>query len=135
MIRTRRWTRSFALLALPLVLACGRGDGEPEQEEPPTVVGGPVTEVRVTMAEGTAVLWQSEVLSGQVRFVLMNQGQRPHRLRLASDQHDWASDAIEAGQTLSWTVGLPPGSYLITAEVTDGGDLPQPGTSDRLTVR
>ena len=77
----------------------------------PTVtvpVGTANTTVQVGMFEYRFELSQTTIPSGQVTFVITNKGSEVHNFAIAGSK---SGALLSPGQSETWTVGLPPGSY------------------------
>jgi uncharacterized cupredoxin-like copper-binding protein len=106
---------------------------EPPQPPPPpppptTTVPGPATTIRVDMFEYRFDLSQASVPSGTVTFVITNRGSEPHNFDIAGVR---AGAILGPGQTETWTVGLPPKTYITVCDVPFHVDR---GMTGNLTV-
>jgi len=85
---------------------------------PPPTTTGPIgtanTTVTVSMVDYSFVLSQTTIPSGQVTFVIKNNGNDTHNFDLNGVK---AGAIIGPGQSESFTVGLAPGQYLYTCDV------------------
>jgi nitrite reductase (NO-forming) len=84
---------------------------------PPTTttpVGDARTTVTVGMFEYRFDLTQSTVPSGQVTFAIANKGQQVHNFSILGGK---VGKLLSPGQSETWTVALPPGSYNYQCDV------------------
>jgi nitrite reductase (NO-forming) len=84
---------------------------------PPTTtaaVGSAQTTVTVGMFEYRFDLTQSTVPSGHVTFVIVNKGQQVHNFSITGVK---TGKLLSPGQSETWTVALPPGSYNYQCDV------------------
>jgi plastocyanin len=84
---------------------------------PPTTtaaVGTARTTVTVGMFEYRFDLTQSTIPSGQVTFVIVNKGQQVHNFNIIGIK---VGKLLAPGQSETWTVALPPGSYNYQCDV------------------
>jgi uncharacterized cupredoxin-like copper-binding protein len=84
---------------------------------PPTTtapVGAAKTTVTVGMFEYRFDLTQSTMPSGQVTFVIANKGQQVHNFSIVGVK---SGNLLGPGQSETWTVALPPGSYNYQCDV------------------
>jgi len=84
---------------------------------PPTTtapVGAGHTTVTVGMFEYRFDLAQSTMPSGQVTFVIANKGQQVHNFSIVGVK---VGKLLAPGQSETWTVALPPGSYNYQCDV------------------
>ena len=84
---------------------------------PPTTtapVGAAQTTVTVGMFEYRFDLTQSTIPSGQVTFVIVNKGQQVHNFSITGIK---VGKLLAPGQSETWTVALPPGSYNYQCDV------------------
>jgi uncharacterized cupredoxin-like copper-binding protein len=84
---------------------------------PPTTtaaVGSAQTTVTVGMFEYRFDLTQSTIPSGQVTFVIVNKGQLVHNFSILGVK---VGKLLSPGQSETWTVALPPGSYNYQCDV------------------
>jgi nitrite reductase (NO-forming) len=84
---------------------------------PPTTtaaVGSAHTTVTVGMFEYRFDLTQSTIPSGQVTFVIVNKGQQVHNFDITGVK---VGKLLAPGQSETWTVALPPGSYNYLCDV------------------
>jgi uncharacterized cupredoxin-like copper-binding protein len=84
---------------------------------PPTTtapVGSAQTTVTVGMFEYRFDLAQSTMPSGQVTFVIANKGQQVHNFSILGVK---VGKLLSPGQSETWTVALPPGSYNYQCDV------------------
>jgi len=99
---------------------------------PPPTTTGPVgtanTTVTVSMIDYSFVLSQNSIPSGQVTFVIKNNGNDTHNFDLNGVK---AGTILGPGQSESWTVALAPGQYLYTCDVPFHVDK---GMSGNLTI-
>jgi uncharacterized cupredoxin-like copper-binding protein len=79
-----------------------------------TTVTGPSTTVNVGMFEYRFDLSQTTIPSGNVTFVITNMGTEPHNFDIAGVR---AGAILGPGQTETWTVGLPPRTYIMVCDV------------------
>jgi len=89
----------------------------PPPPPPPTTtdtVPGPATTVQVDMFEYRFELSQATVPSGTVTFVITNKGDEPHNFDIAGTR---AGEILGPGQSETWTVGLPPKTYITVCDV------------------
>lgn len=89
----------------------------PPPPPPPTTtapVGAAQTTVTVDMVEYRFDLSQSTIPSGQVTFVIVNKGQQVHNLNIIGVK---VGKLLAPGQSETWTVALPPGSYNYQCDV------------------
>jgi nitrite reductase (NO-forming) len=77
-------------------------------------VGGANTTVTVGMYEYRFDLSQSTVPSGRVTFVITNRGSEVHNFDITGIK---AGSIIGPGQSETWTVALPPGTYEYLCDV------------------
>jgi len=102
--------------------AVGSTTGPPPPPPPPppttttttTTVTGPSTTVNVGMFEYRFDLSQTTIPSGNVTFVITNNGTEPHNFDIAGVR---AGAILAPGQTETWTVGLPPKTYIMVCDV------------------
>src|SRR5581483_5653547 len=88
-------------------------------------VGTANTTVTVDMVEYAFKLSQSTIPSGQVTFVVKNDGAEVHNFDIQG-QHSGA--LLAPGATETWTVALPAGQYLYTCDVPFHVDRGMTGT-------
>ena len=84
---------------------------------PPTTtvpVGSAQTTVTVGMFEYRFDLTQSTMPSGHVTFVIVNKGQQVHNFSITGVK---VGKLLSPGQSETWTVALPPGSYNYQCDV------------------
>jgi nitrite reductase (NO-forming) len=84
---------------------------------PPTTtaaVGSAQTTVTVGMFEYRFDLTRSTVPSGHVTFVIVNKGQQVHNFSITGVK---TGKLLSPGQSETWTVALPPGSYNYQCDV------------------
>jgi len=84
---------------------------------PPTTtaaVGAAQTTVTVGMFEYRFDLTQSTIPSGHVTFVIVNKGQQVHNFNIIGVK---VGKLLGPGQSETWTVALPPGSYNYQCDV------------------
>lgn len=84
---------------------------------PPTTtapVGAAQTTVTVGMFEYRFDLTQSTIPSGHVTFVIVNKGQQVHNFNIIGVK---VGKLLAPGQSETWTVALPPGSYNYQCDV------------------
>lgn len=84
---------------------------------PPTTtapVGAAQTTVTVGMFEYRFDLTQSTIPSGHVTFVIVNKGQQVHNFDITGVK---VGKLLSPGQSETWTVALPPGSYNYLCDV------------------
>jgi len=84
---------------------------------PPTTtaaVGAAQTTVTVGMFEYRFDLTQSTIPSGHVTFVIVNKGQLVHNFSITGVK---VGKLLSPGQSETWTVALPPGSYNYQCDV------------------
>lgn len=82
---------------------------------PPTgPIGGAQTTVTVDMFEYRFALSQSSIPSGQVTFVITNRGGETHNFAIAGSK---SGAILGPGQSETWTVGLPAGTYNAVCDV------------------
>ena len=79
-----------------------------------TTVPGPATTVQVGMFEYRFDLVPPSFPAGTVTFVITNRGQEVHNFAITGVR---AGAIIGPGQTETWTVGLPAGTYGIICDV------------------
>ena len=79
-----------------------------------TPVGTGKTTVTVGMFEYRFDLTQSTMPSGQVTFVIANKGQQVHNFSILGVK---VGKLLAPGQSETWTVALPPGSYNYQCDV------------------
>ena len=85
------------------------------QPPPPTgPIGSAQTTVQVNMFEYRFEMSQSTIPSGQVTFVITNRGQEVHNFAIAGSR---SGALIGPGQSETWTVALPAGTYNTVCEV------------------
>jgi uncharacterized cupredoxin-like copper-binding protein len=87
------------------------------QAPPPTTtvaVGSAHTTITVGMFEYRFDLTQSTIPSGQVTFVIVNKGQQVHNFDITGIK---VGKLLAPGQSETWTVALPPGSYNYLCDV------------------
>ena len=105
---------------------------QPTTTHPAPTTTGPIgtanTTVTVSMVDYSFVLSQSTIPSGQVTFVIKNNGNDTHNFDLNGVK---AGAIIGPGQSETWTVGLAPGQYLYTCDVPFHVDR---GMSGNITV-
>lgn len=97
-------------------------------QAPPTTtgsIGTAQTTVTVTMVEYRFTLSQSSIPSGQVTFVIKNNGAEVHNFDINGVK---SGAMLGPGQTETWTVGLAPGQYLYTCDVPFHVDRGMTGT-------
>jgi plastocyanin len=75
---------------------------------------GPSTTITVNMIEYRFDLSQTTVPSGQVTFVITNKGQEVHNFDISGVRR---GALLSPGQTETWTIGLPPKSYVYICDV------------------
>jgi plastocyanin len=82
---------------------------------PPTgPIGSAQTTVRVDMFEYRFEMSQTTIPSGQVTFVITNRGGEVHNFAIAGSR---SGALLGPGQSETWTVGLPAGTYNTVCEV------------------
>jgi uncharacterized cupredoxin-like copper-binding protein len=91
----------------------------------PANVGTAKTTVTVDMVEYAFKLSQATIPSGQVTFVVKNDGAEVHNFDI-NGKHSGA--LLAPGATETWTVALPPGQYLYTCDVPFHVDRGMTGT-------
>jgi uncharacterized cupredoxin-like copper-binding protein len=79
-----------------------------------TPVGNAQTTVQVNMVEYAFQLSQSTMPSGQITFVIKNSGNEIHNFAILGNK---AGAQIGPGQSETWTVSLPPGTYNYDCDV------------------
>jgi uncharacterized cupredoxin-like copper-binding protein len=107
----------FAVATAPVVPPPGTTTKPPTTTTtpPPTgTVGSGNTTVTVGMFEYGFNLSQKSLPSGQVTFVITNNGSEVHNFALPGVK---AGAIIGPGQTETWTVGLPPQNYNYVCDV------------------
>ena len=77
-------------------------------------VGNAQTTVTVGMFEYRFDLTQSTIPSGHVTFVIVNKGQLVHNFSITGVK---VGKLLSPGQSETWTVALPPGSYNYLCDV------------------
>jgi uncharacterized cupredoxin-like copper-binding protein len=77
-------------------------------------VGNAQTTVTVDMFEYRFDLSQSTIPSGQITFVTPNKGQQVHNFDIAGVK---VGKLLSPGQSETWTVALPPGTYSYQCDV------------------
>lgn len=82
--------------------------------QPTGSVGNAQTTVTVDMVEYHFTLSQSTIPSGQVTFIVKNNGAEDHNFDI-NGVH--SGQIIGPGQSETWTVSLPAGQYLYTCDV------------------
>jgi uncharacterized cupredoxin-like copper-binding protein len=95
---------------------------------PPTTtgnVGNAKTTVTVDMVEYHFTLSQSTIPSGQVTFVIKNDGNETHNFDINGVK---SGALLGPGQSETWTVSLAPGQYLYTCDVPFHVDRGMTGT-------
>jgi uncharacterized cupredoxin-like copper-binding protein len=91
----------------------------------PANVGTANTTVNVDMVEYSFKLSQATIPSGQVTFVVKNDGAEVHNFDI-NGVHSGA--LLAPGATETWTVAMPPGQYLYTCDVPFHVDRGMTGT-------
>jgi uncharacterized cupredoxin-like copper-binding protein len=79
-----------------------------------TVVTGPSTTITVGMFEYRFDLSQTTVPSGQITFVITNKGSEVHNFDITGVK---TGALLAPGQTETWTIGLPPKTYVYICDV------------------
>lgn len=91
-------------------------------------IGTANTTVTVSMVDYNFILSTNTIPSGQVTFVIKNNGNDTHNFDVNGVK---AGTVIGPGQSETWTVGLAPGQYLYTCDVPFHVDK---GMSGNFTV-
>lgn len=131
-----RRTASLAALAAVAALAvagCGDDDEEAADTTATEQAGGaPVETLQVTETEYKLDPPNPTIEeSGTVRFDVVNDGEVTHSLEIESDQEEFVSDEIAAGESTTLTADLAPGEYEYYCPISNHADLGMEGT---LTV-
>ena len=121
-----------ALLAAAIVLPTGCSDNDPVREDQPVV--------RVTLDEYAITPQDVSVPSGKVELVARNIGRLTHNLQIEIPPEDpdeqtetlGGTPTAQPGTTVSATVDLKPGTYLMRCSLANHDDLGMTGT---LVVR
>jgi plastocyanin len=121
-----------ALLAVAIALATGCSDDDPVRSDRPVV--------RVTLDEYAITPQDVSVPSGKVELVARNIGRLTHNLQVEIPPEDpdeqtetlAQTPTAQPGTTVSATVDLKPGTYLMRCSLANHDDLGMTGT---LVVR
>ncbi|HEV2149865.1 MAG TPA: cupredoxin domain-containing protein [Longimicrobiaceae bacterium] len=128
--------RIFLGTVLAAGAACGRGEARGREED----AGGPpaaAEEVSVTaeLSEWKVALSRDTVPAGQVTFRVTNTGKLPHALVVEGEGVDRLTNHLQAGETTTLRVTLPPGTYEVYCPVKEGTDHSAVGMHTSLVVR
>jgi plastocyanin len=131
-----RRTASLAALAAVAALAvagCGDDDEEAADTTAAEQAGGqPVATVEVTETEYKLDPPNPTVEeSGTVEFEVVNDGEVTHSLEIESEEEEFVSDEIAAGESTTLTADLAPGEYEYYCPIANHKELGMDGT---LTV-
>ncbi len=131
-----RRTASLAALAAVAALAvAGCGDDDEEAADTTTAEqagGAPVETLTVSETEYKLDPPNPTIEeSGTVEFEVVNDGEITHSLEIESDQEEFVSDEIAAGESTTFTADLPPGEYDYYCPISNHKELGMDGT---LTV-
>jgi plastocyanin len=121
-----------ALLAVAIALATGCSDDDPARSDRPVV--------RVTLDEYAITPQDVSVPPGKVELVARNIGRLTHNLQveIPPEDPDEQTDTLgqtptaQPGTTVSATVDLKPGTYLMRCSLANHDDL---GMTGNLVVR
>jgi len=121
-----------ALLAAAIALPTGCSDNDPVREDRPVV--------RVTLDEYAITPQDVSVPSGKVELVARNIGRLTHNLQIEIPPEDpdeqtetlGETPTAQPGTTVSASVNLKPGTYLMRCSLANHDDLGMTGT---LVVR
>ena len=121
-----------ALLAAAIVLPTGCSDDDPVREDQPVV--------RVTLDEYAITPQDVSAPSGEVELVARNIGRLTHNLQIEIPPEDpdeqtetlGETPTAQPGTTVSASVDLKPGTYLMRCSLANHDDLGMTGT---LVVR
>jgi uncharacterized cupredoxin-like copper-binding protein len=100
----------------------------PATTTPTVAVGSAKTTVTVGMYEYRFVLSSSTIPSGQVTFVITNDGSEVHNFDVLGHK---AGAILAPGKSETWTVALPPGTYGYECDVPFHADR---GMTGQFTV-